>query len=93
MGLEVRSAAPHRGAAPFYTAQAIEFLRRIACPVLIVDGKESRQTRRTDKQQRYDAIADRRHIVIDGAGHMVHQDNPKALVAALLAVLAVMLRT
>ena len=72
---------------PFYTAQAVEFLRRIVCPVLIVDGKQSRQTRRTDKQQRYDAIDDRRQIVIDGAGHMVHQDNPTALVEAVLAFL------
>ena len=78
-----RTAAPQ----PFYNAQAIEFLRRIACPVLIVDGKQSHQTRRTDKQPRYDAIADRQHIVIDGAGHMVHQDNPAALVAAVLPFL------
>ncbi len=78
-----RTAAPQ----PFYTAQAVEFLRRIACPVLIVDGQQSHQTRRTDKQQRYDAIAERRHIVIDDAGHMVHQDNPTALVAALLPFL------
>ena len=70
-----RSAAPQ----PFYTAQAVEFLRRISCPVLIVEGKESRQSRRTDKQQRYDAIANLRRIVIDGAGHRVHQDNPRAL--------------
>lgn len=78
-----RTAAPQ----PFYTAQAVEFLRRIACPVLIVDGQQSHQTRRTDKQERYDAIAERRHVVIDNAGHMVHQDNPTALVAALLPFL------
>jgi pimeloyl-ACP methyl ester carboxylesterase len=72
---------------PFYSAQAVAFLRRIACPVLIVDGAQSRQTKRTDKQERYDAIADCRQIVIDGAGHMVHQDNPAALVTALLPFL------
>ena len=72
---------------PFYTAQSVEFLRRIACPVLIVDGKLSRQTKRTDKQERYDAIDDHRQIIIDGAGHMVHQDNPMALVEALLPFL------
>jgi pimeloyl-ACP methyl ester carboxylesterase len=72
---------------PFYTAQAVEFLRRIDCPALIVDGKQSHQTKRTDKQQRYEAIEDRRRIVIDGAGHMVHQDNPTALVEALLPFL------
>ena len=70
-----RTAAPQ----PFYTRQALEFLRRIECPVLIVDGKESRQTQRTDKQERYDAIPNHRHGTIDHAGHMVHQDNPQQL--------------
>jgi pimeloyl-ACP methyl ester carboxylesterase len=78
-----RTASPQ----PFYTAQALEFFRRIACPVLIVDGKESRQTRRTDKQQRYDAIADRRHATIGNAGHMVHQDNPEQLAEVVASFL------
>lgn len=70
-----RSAAPQ----PFYTAQARAFLQRVECSVLIVDGKESRQTRRTDKQERYDAIRRHRRVVIERAGHMVHQDNPGRL--------------
>lgn len=70
-----RTAAPQ----PFYAAQALEFFRRIECPVLIVDGQESRQNRRTDKQQRYDAIRDHRIARIACAGHMVHQDNPEEL--------------
>lgn len=70
-----RTAAPQ----PFYTAQALAFLRRIECPVLIVDGKESRQTRHTDKEERYDAIGNHRRVVIDQAGHMVHQDNAEQL--------------
>jgi pimeloyl-ACP methyl ester carboxylesterase len=70
-----RTAAPQ----PFYTAQALEFLRRIQCPVLLIDGEESRQTRRTDKQERYDAIAHHQRITISRAGHMVHQDNPEQL--------------
>jgi len=70
-----RTAAPQ----PFYTRQALEFLRRIECPVLIVDGKESRQMRRTDKQQRYDAIRNHQQVIIDHAGHMVHQDKPEQL--------------
>jgi pimeloyl-ACP methyl ester carboxylesterase len=78
-----RTASPQ----PFYTAQALEFFRWIACPVLIVDGKESRQTRRTDKQQRYDAIADRRHATIANAGHMVHQDNPEQLAEVVASFL------
>jgi pimeloyl-ACP methyl ester carboxylesterase len=74
-----RTTAPQ----PFYTAQALEFLRRIQCPVLLIDGEESRQTRRTDKQERYDAIANHRRITISGAGHMVHQDNPEQLADAI----------
>ena len=70
-----RTAAPQ----PFYTAQALEFFRRIECPVLIVDGHESRQNRRTDKQERYDAIRHHRVARIARAGHMVHQDNPEEL--------------
>lgn len=68
---------------PFYTRQALEFLRRIECPVLVVDGKESRQMKRTDKQERYDAIRNHRRVIIDHAGHMVHQDNPRQLAKVL----------
>jgi pimeloyl-ACP methyl ester carboxylesterase len=78
-----RTTAPQ----PFYTGQAIEFLRRIECPVLLVEGKESHQTRRTDKQERFEAIANRRHVIIENAGHMVHQDNPEALAASVIEFL------
>lgn len=78
-----RTAAPQ----PFYTEQALEFLRRIECPVLLVDGAVSRQTRRRDKQERYDIIPDRRQVVIEHAGHMVHQDNPTELAAVVAAFL------
>jgi pimeloyl-ACP methyl ester carboxylesterase len=79
-----RTVAPQ----PFYTAQALEFLRRIECPVLVVDGRESRQTRRTDKEQRYEAVADHRRVVIEHAGHMVHQDNPAKLAEVVAAFIA-----
>ena len=74
-----RTTAPQ----PFYAAQAIEFLRRITCPVLVVDGAESHQMQRRDKQQRLEEIKDRKQIVIENAGHMVHQDNPPALAKAV----------
>jgi pimeloyl-ACP methyl ester carboxylesterase len=70
-----RTTAPQ----PFYTAQALEFLRRIRCPVLLIDGEQSRQMRRTDKQERYDAIVNHQRVMISHAGHMVHQDNPEEL--------------
>ena len=70
-----RTTAPQ----PFYTEQAVEFLRRIDCPVLIVSGKESRQSTRVDRAQRHAALANHRQVEIDNAGHMVHQDNPRQL--------------
>ncbi|MGH7927794.1 MAG: alpha/beta fold hydrolase [Candidatus Binatia bacterium] len=81
----------HRTAAPqaFYTAQALEFLRRIRCPVLIVEGAQSHQRQRTDKQERYEAIAQHKQIVIEDAGHMVHQDNPQKLADAIAAFLQI----
>ncbi len=78
-----RTAAPQ----PFYSAQAIEFLRRIQCPVLIVDGKQSRHTQRPDKQQRLELVRDKQFAEIDDAGHMVHQDNPGGLGDVILQFL------
>jgi pimeloyl-ACP methyl ester carboxylesterase len=72
---------------PFYADQAIEFYRRIECPVLIILGKESRQTRRPDMQRRLDAIRNQRRIDIERAGHMVHQDNPEALAEVVVKFL------
>jgi len=70
-----RTAAPQ----PFYSAQAVEFFRRIDCPVLIVNGAESHHTPRPDIEQRMEAIRDRRVASVEGAGHMVHHDNPARL--------------
>jgi pimeloyl-ACP methyl ester carboxylesterase len=75
-----RTTAPQ----PFYSFQAIEFLRRIDCPVLILEGEHSHQTERPDKQARLDALRDKRVFQVKDAGHMVHQDNPETL-ATLLA--------
>lgn len=75
-----RTAAPQ----PFYSFQAIEFLRRIDCPVLILEGEQSHQTERPDKQARLDALRDKRVLRVKDAGHMVHQDNPETLAALLV---------
>lgn len=78
-----RTVAPQ----PFYSGQAVEFFRRILCPVLIVDGAKSRQTPRPDLEERLSAIADRSHAEIEDAGHMVHHDNPEGLAQAVTAFL------
>jgi len=74
-----RTAAPQ----PFYSRQAVEFFRRIECPVLLVNGRESRQTARPDLEERLNAIARRSVAEIDDAGHMVHHDNPDGLAEAV----------
>jgi pimeloyl-ACP methyl ester carboxylesterase len=64
---------------PFYSEQAVEFFRRIECPVLVVNGAESRMTPRPDVERRVKAI--RQHTVaeVEHAGHMIHHDNPVRL--------------
>jgi pimeloyl-ACP methyl ester carboxylesterase len=78
-----RTTAPQ----PFYSGQALEFFRRIECPVLIVQGKESHQTPRPDMQQRLEAIARRALVQIKDAGHMVHHDNPEGLAEVVVGFL------
>jgi pimeloyl-ACP methyl ester carboxylesterase len=70
-----RTAAPQ----PFYSGQAVEFFRRIECPVLIVNGAESRMTPRPDVDRRLEAVRDRTTAQIESAGHMIHHDNPERL--------------
>ncbi|MBI2986625.1 MAG: alpha/beta hydrolase [Deltaproteobacteria bacterium] len=70
-----RTTAPQ----PFYTGQALEFYRRIECPVLLIQGKESRHAPRPDLRQRLEAIADHTCVEIKDAGHMIHHDNPEGL--------------
>jgi len=78
-----RSTAPQ----PFYTGQALEFFRRIECPVLLVQGKESRQAPRPDLRERLAALARHARIEIPDAGHMIHHDNPEALAQAVVEFL------
>lgn len=72
---------------PFYTGQAAEFFRRIECPVLFIQGKESHQSSRPDMQQRLEAIARYTCVEIEAAGHMVHHDNPDGLAEAVVEFL------
>ncbi len=64
---------------PFFLGQALEFFHRIECPVLLVRGKESQHSHRTDTQTRQGAITHRTLVEIKNAGHMVHHDNPEDL--------------
>ena len=64
---------------PFYSAQTIEFLRRIECPVLIVNGRQTHHSPRPESRQRLEVVRNKRFAEIENAGHMVHQDNPQRL--------------
>ena len=65
----------------------MEFFRRIGCPVLVVDGKESHHSQRPDKQQRLAVVRDKHFAEVDHAGHMVHLDNPGGLADQILQFL------
>ncbi len=78
-----RTASPQ----PFYAGQALEFLRRIQCPVLLVRGKESRQVHRRDLNERFEAIPRSSMVEIGNAGHMVHRDNPEELAKSVASFL------
>jgi pimeloyl-ACP methyl ester carboxylesterase len=66
----------------------MEFFLRIQCPVLIVDGKQSRHSQRPDKQQRLEAIRDKHFAEIDNAGHWVQLDNPEKLAVVVAEFLS-----
>jgi pimeloyl-ACP methyl ester carboxylesterase len=64
---------------PSYSAQTVEFLRRIECPVLVIEGRHSQLAQRPDRQQQLAVLRNRNFAVIDDAGHMVHHDTPEEL--------------
>jgi pimeloyl-ACP methyl ester carboxylesterase len=67
--------------------------RRITAPTLVVNGSESGEFWRgrpgkryldpDDLARRLAAFRDTRYVEIDGAGHMVHFDRPRALVTTV----------
>ncbi len=63
------------------------FLEAISCPVLLVTGSES-WYRWDDLPQRRRALRNRRLLDIPESGHMLHQDQPERLAAAITSFLA-----
>ena len=68
---------------PFYLEQFREFLGRVACPTLVVQGAESDHRERGDIKARHRLVSGARMATVPDAGHMVQQDNPKALAGVL----------
>jgi pimeloyl-ACP methyl ester carboxylesterase len=73
---------------PYSVAQARGFWRRVACPVLYVEGGES------DLRLEPDDVAERlvalraRRTTVQGAGHHPHLERPEVLVGVLHDFLA-----
>jgi pimeloyl-ACP methyl ester carboxylesterase len=77
------------GPYPFRVEVAAAYWRRIASPVLIVDGAAS-ALRHADAElaRRRAAFTDSRHVVLPGAGHMMQRHQPDALADLLLDLAA-----
>ncbi|MFN8546073.1 MAG: alpha/beta hydrolase [Candidatus Binatia bacterium] len=73
---------------PYYRAQAQAFWRRIACPVLYVDGGQS--PIRHDEAEVATRLADLRaqRITLAGSNHHPHLEEPEVLARVLVAFLA-----
>ena len=80
-------------AGPFHLEYQMAFWRRIAAPTLVVHGGESGEFWRhrpgaiyldaDDLSRRLGCFRDVEFIEIPGAGHMVHFDRPRELLAAI----------
>jgi pimeloyl-ACP methyl ester carboxylesterase len=72
------------GPYPFRRDHAARYWRRIACPVLVVDGAKSfMNLPDTERAARRAHLANHRHVMLDGAGHMMQRHQPEALAALL----------
>jgi pimeloyl-ACP methyl ester carboxylesterase len=77
------------GPYPFRLQTAIKYWQRIACPVLIIDGADSRLTLPADERARRRAhFAHHRHAVIEGAGHMIPRHQPARVAELVLELVA-----
>jgi pimeloyl-ACP methyl ester carboxylesterase len=76
------------GPYPFRIEMAMKYWQRITCPVLIIDGADSRMTLPVDERTRRRAqFANHRHVVVADSGHAIPRHQP-ARVAELLLELA-----
>lgn len=80
---------------PYRAADAIATWQRITAPLLWVQGAGSRldtywggRYSHAEFQQRLAHVASVRQLALEGAGHMLHHDQPVALAQALIDFLA-----
>ncbi len=75
-----------RSPVPFQHRLFLQFLEQIEMPVLLVDGADSPFPAATDARRR-DALGHAEHATIEGAGHLLHHDQPEALARVIRAFL------
>jgi pimeloyl-ACP methyl ester carboxylesterase len=73
---------------PYYLTQARAFWRRVACPVLYVDGSVSELSLPPAEVAESLALLRAQRETIDGTGHHPHLEQPEALAAAVVRFLA-----
>jgi pimeloyl-ACP methyl ester carboxylesterase len=77
------------GPYPFRLQTAIKYWQRITCPVLIVDGADSRLTLPADERARRRAVfASHRHAVVADAGHAIPRHQPARVAELILELIA-----
>lgn len=73
------------GPYPFRRDHAAQYWRRIACPVLIVDGAQTMMNLPdAERAARRAHFANHRHVTLPGAAHMMQRHQPAALANLLL---------
>ncbi|HEY5925691.1 MAG TPA: alpha/beta hydrolase [Kofleriaceae bacterium] len=73
------------GPYPFRRENAAQYWKRIACPVLIVDGGATiMNLPDPERAARRAHFANHRHVVVPGVGHMMQRHNPDAIAKLLL---------
>ena len=74
-----------RGPQPFYLEQARAFWLKVTAPALLVSGSLS--PFRWDESEERECIPSAKRVEIEGAGHMVHHEQPDRLAEAILGFL------
>jgi len=72
------------GPYPFRRDAAAQFWRKITCPVLVVDGAQSKlNLSESERASRRGELANVSHVVLPDAGHMMLRHQPAALATLL----------
>ncbi len=76
------------GPYPYRLDTAIRYWQRITCPVLVIDGAESRLNLPVaERAARRAHLANHRHVVIPDAGHAVQRHQPAAVAELVIELL------